>query len=301
MNFLELLLPDFSLILVGWLVCNFTALNRTVWQPVEGLVYYFLFPVLLFHSIARSPLDIGSASSLVAAGMLMVASGIGMAYSLPHLPWIGRHIDRREHAASAQIAFRFSTFIALALTERLTGPRGTLMIAMLVGFCVPLVNIGAVWPMARHGGHGLVREIARNPLVIATAVGLVANVLGFRLSPWMEPTIARIGSAALPLGLMAAGAGLHFGALARSRTLTVGLLSIRHLLLPLVALALIWIFKLDPVQRTVLLIYSAVPTASSCYVLAVRMGYDGSYVAALVTLSTVLGLASLPFALAVLR
>jgi len=55
------------------------------------------------------------------------------------------------------------------------------------------------------------------------------------------------------------------------------------------------------VQTTMLLAFSALPTASSCYVLAARMGYDGAYVAALVTVSTVLGLASLPFALAVLN
>jgi len=49
------------------------------------------------------------------------------------------------------------------------------------------------------------------------------------------------------------------------------------------------------------LAFSALPTASSCYVLASRMGYNGAYVAGLVTLSTLLGLASLPFALDVLR
>jgi predicted permease len=47
--------------------------------------------------------------------------------------------------------------------------------------------------------------------------------------------------------------------------------------------------------------FSALPTASSCYVLAARMGYDGAYVAALVTVSTVLGMVSLPLALGILR
>jgi len=47
--------------------------------------------------------------------------------------------------------------------------------------------------------------------------------------------------------------------------------------------------------------FSALPTASSCYVLAARMGYDGAYVAALVTVSTLLGMLSLPLALGVLR
>ena len=61
------------------------------------------------------------------------------------------------------------------------------------------------------------------------------------------------------------------------------------------------LFGLSPLQTTVLLAFSALPTASTCYVLAARMGYDGTYVAALVTLSTLLGVLSLPFALGVLR
>jgi malonate transporter len=47
--------------------------------------------------------------------------------------------------------------------------------------------------------------------------------------------------------------------------------------------------------------FRALPTASSCYVLAARMGYDGAYVAGLVTLSTLLGMLSLPLALGFLR
>ena len=57
MHFLQLLLPDFALILCGYLVCRYTALNRMVWEQVESLVYFFLFPVLLFQSIVRSPLN----------------------------------------------------------------------------------------------------------------------------------------------------------------------------------------------------------------------------------------------------
>ena len=53
MNFAQILFPDFSLILIGYLVCRFTPLDRSVWEKIELLVYYFLFPVLLFYS-ARS-------------------------------------------------------------------------------------------------------------------------------------------------------------------------------------------------------------------------------------------------------
>jgi malonate transporter len=300
-NYAQLLFPDFSLILCGYLVCRYTALNRTVWTQVETLVYYFLFPVLLFYSIARSPLDLGAASSLIAAGLTLGLSGIAMAYALPRLPWIGRHIDARQHAASAQIAFRFNSYIGLALAERLVGPPGLLLVAVLMGVCIPLFNVGAVWPMARHARRGFLRELVRNPLVIGTVSGLAANLLGFKIPFWAEPALSRIGAASLALGLLSAGAGLQFASLARARTLSVCVLSIRHFILPLLAFVLARVFQLSPVQTTVLLAFSALPTAPSAYVLATRMGYDGAYVAGLVTVSTLLGMLSLPFALGVLR
>ncbi|MEO6016146.1 MAG: AEC family transporter [Polaromonas sp.] len=301
MNYAQLLFPDFSLIVCGYLVCRYTALNRTVWEQVESLVYYFLFPVLLFHSIVKSPLDLRAASSLISAGLLMGLAGIAMAYSLPHLPWLGKRIDTREHAASAQVAFRFNSFIGLALAERLAGPQGLQLIAVLIGVCVPLFNVAAVWPMARHAQRGFLGELARNPLILATATGLVANLLGFTLPVWLEPTVTRIGAASLALGLMAAGAGMQFGHLSQAKTLAVAVLTIRHFLLPLVAWGLAAGFGLSAVQTTILLAFSALPTASSAYVLAARMGYNGPYVAGLVTLSTLLGVASLPFALGMLR
>ena len=301
MIYAQLLFPDFSLIVGGYLLCRYTALDRKVWEQVESLVYYFLFPVLLFQSIVKSPLDLAATSSLMGAGLTLGLAGIAMAYSLPHLPWLGRHIDPREHAASAQVAFRFNSFLGLALAERLAGGPGLQLIAVLIGVCVPVFNVAAVWPMARHAQRGFLRELVRNPLILATAAGLAANLLGFTLPEWSMPTLTRIGASAIVLGLMAAGAGMQFGHLSQAKTLAVAVLSIRHLFLPLVALGLVNVFGLSAVQATVLLAFSALPTASSTYVLAVRMGYNGGYIAGLVTLSTLLGTLSLPFALGLLR
>ncbi|MBS0403537.1 MAG: AEC family transporter, partial [Proteobacteria bacterium] len=129
----QLLLPDFSLILVGYLLCRFTALDRPVWQAVERLVYFFLFPVFLFQSIVRTPLDLHAASTLIGAGLALMGCGIAMAWSLPWLPGLRRVIDVREHAASAQIAFRFNSFIGLAMAERVLGAPGQQLVAVLVG------------------------------------------------------------------------------------------------------------------------------------------------------------------------
>lgn len=300
MNFAQLLFPDFSLIVCGYLLCRYTALDRKVWEPIEILVYYFLFPVMLFYAMVKSPLDWASTSSLMGAGLTLGVAGIALSYSLPHWPVLGRHIDRRLHAASAQIGFRFNSFIALALADKVAGPEGLVLIAVLIGVCVPLFNIGAVWPMARHGQIGFARELLRNPLIIATASGLVANLLGFAMPEWLAPTVNRIGQASLAMGLMAAGAGMQLGSLAQAKTLGGLVLGVKHLGMPLIALGVALLFGLNPTQTTVLLMFSALPTASSCYVLAARMGHNGAYVAGLVTISTALGVLSLPWALGVL-
>ncbi|WP_295851618.1 AEC family transporter [uncultured Xylophilus sp.] len=298
MTYARLLFPDFSLILCGYLLCRFTHLGRPVWQQVEALVYYFLFPVLLFQSIAKSPLDLGVLGGLIGAGVTMGLVGIALAYAIPFLPGLRTRVDRRDAAASAQVAFRFNSFIALALAERIGGPQGGQLIAVLIGVGVPLFNIAAVLPMARGGGHGILASIVRNPLIVGTASGLLFNQLGLAIPEWLMPTFSRIGAAALALGLMSAGAGMQFAAMSGGIWLAASVLGIRHVVSPLVALLAGRLFGLDAQQAAVLMAFSALPTASTCYVLAARMGYNGPYVAGLVAMSTLLGMASLPFALA---
>ncbi|GAA6140622.1 AEC family transporter [Hydrogenophaga sp. 5NK40-0174] len=297
-NFIPLLAPDFALIACGALLCRHTALDRRVWEPVEALVYYFLFPVLLFQAIISRPLDLGAMSGLMGAGVALALTGIALAYSLPYWPIWGKTFDPRRHAASAQVAFRFNSFIALALSQRLLGSEGLALVSVLVGVCVPIFNTAAVWPMAKHSGRGFGRELARNPLIIGTLSGLLANLGGLSIPEWMAPTLERIGQSSLPLGLMAAGAGMRLASLAQAKRLATAVLFIKHASLPLAAWAMGSLFGLNTSEQTVLLLFSAVPTASSCYVLATRMGYDGPYVASLVTVSTALAALSLPMALA---
>jgi predicted permease len=273
-------------------------LNREVWQKVDSLVYFFLFPVLLFHSIVKSPLDLNAASNLIAAGVSMGLIAIVLSYSLPYLPVLGRYIDRKDHAGAVQVGFRFNSYMALALSERLAGPEGLLLMSVLIGMCVPIFNMAAIWPMARHSQTNFGRELVRNPFIIATVSGLLANLIGFHIPSWLEPSVSRIGAGSLALGLMAAGAGMRLGSIAQAKSLSVAVLLIKHMVLPLVALFLSHALDLSKAQTLVLLAFSALPTAPTAYVLAARMGYNGPLVAGLVTLSTLMGLLSLPFAIA---
>jgi malonate transporter len=291
-----LLLPDLALIVCGYLICRYTPLDRSVWDGTERLVYYLLFPALLFNAIVRNPLDPRTMLQFGGAGMAVVALGVVLAYALSRWPGV----DPRLHASGAQTAFRFNSYVGLALAERLAGAQGLAWQAVLVSLCVPLCNVAAVWPLARHGGHGYGRELLRNPLIVATVAGLLCKLAGLQLPEVASITLSRIGGAALPLGLMAVGAGLRFGALREGPGLAAALMVIRHAILPAAAIALAIGLALPPGQQAVLVAFAALPTASSAYVLAVRMGGHGGYVAGLVTVSTLIGMLGLPLALAAL-
>jgi predicted permease len=312
-NFFELLFPDFSLILLGWLLCRHTPLDRSLWQRVESLVYYLLFPILLFQSILKTPLQIGPLTGLIGAAWMLSILMVVSSYILPRLPGIGAPMRTSEglrgHAAAAQIGFRFNSFIALGISDRVAGPQGLALAAVLIGFCVPLYNVAAVWPMHRQmqrdsaGGvdgesSSFLRELLKNPLIIATVSATLLNLAGFRIPELLATPFTRLGNASLALGLMAAGAGLQLTALHSVKILAVAQLSIKHLLAPLAACALAWAAGLPPAQATALLLFAATPTSPNGYVLASKMGFDGAPVAAMITLSTVLGLFSLPFGLA---
>jgi malonate transporter and related proteins len=289
-----LLLPDFMLIVLGYALARWSALDRPLWDGAERLVYYLLFPCLLFVAIVRQPISFSTLASLGTVGLALTLLGIALAYALGKAP----RVDASAHAAGAQVAFRFNSYIALALAERLGGASGVAAVAVIIAVVVPLCNVAAVWPLARAGGQHYGRELLRNPLIVATVAGLAANLGGLVLPDVAATTLQRLGAAALPLGLMAVGAGLRIGALRDAPGLAAALLAIRHLMLPAAALLVVRLLPLTTMQQQIVVMFSALPTAASAYVLASRMGGRGEFVAGLVTVSTLLGMASVPIALA---
>lgn len=227
----------------------------------------------------------------------MLLIGIGLAYAAF---WF-RKADRRCVASGVQTAFRFNSYIALAVADRVGGAQAVSLVAVLIAIGVPLCNFAAVWALAQHAQANVLREILRNPLILATVAGLVVHGMGWSLPGLVLPVLDRLGSASIALGLMTVGAGLQWRGLGRELPVGLWFLTIRHLLLPLSAMALAAALQLPPLQALMLVLFAAMPTASSAYVLAARMGGDGPYVAGLVSLSTVLGAVSIPVFLAVMQ
>lgn len=286
-----LLVPDFSLILIGWLLVRYTAFDRAFWSGVERLVYFVLFPALLLQSTNSAKFDFSSTSAMLGLALLTTAFGMVGGYAVK---WVLRP-EPLDFASGLQTAFRFNSYIGLALAARLGGSEGLAMMAVIVGCTVPLCNVAAVWALARHGESRLWRELARNPLILATAGGLLTNLIGLHPPDVVAMTLNRLGSASTALGLMTVGAGLQMSGATGAMGPVAWWSGVKLLAMPCFAWAVGRMLPLTGLQSQIVVLFASLPTASSAYILAVRMGGNGPMVAATISVMTVLAIVTTPF------
>jgi malonate transporter len=285
-----LVLPSFALIVVGLVLARRFGYGRELWAGLEKLVYYVLFPALLFRSLAVASLDLGHAGGLVFAACAFTTAGFGLAL-------LARPLFRVEAtlaAGASQCAYRFNTYIGLAVAGSLFGAPGIALTALLLGVLIPLVNFFAVAVLARHSERGFAREIATHPLVLSSFAGFAWHLAGWPLPGFADQTLALLAQAALPAGLLSVGAAMRLERGQGPVAAHAWWLAIKLAVLPALALALARALRLPPMESTLLVLCAALPTATSAYILAVRMTGDGRAVAAQVSIGTLLSMATLP-------
>lgn len=285
-----LILPSFMLILIGLALARAFDYGRDFWAGLEKLVYFVLFPALLFRSIAVSTIDLGGLAKTVgsAVGIILLAVALAALAKPLFRP------EPRLAASCAQCAFRFNTYIGFAVAGSLFGPKGLAIAALMAGVVVPIANVFAVLFLAAHGNRGVFGELARNPLILSTVSGFLFNLAGLRLPDFADRTLDLLGSSALPAGLLAVGAALRLEPPHGAMAPHAWWLGVKLLAKPLAAWGCIRWLGLAGVEAGVLLLWAALPTASSAYILAVRMGGDGPAVATQVTAGTLIAMVTIP-------
>ena len=271
------------------------------WAPIDRLVYFILFPALLFQELARaelSGLPVARMAAVLAATQLLMALGAGA---------LRRRLALAGPAYTSvlQCVVRWNSYVALALAPSVVSREGLPLVALAVAIMVPVSNLMSVAALARHGSAGpigptaLVRAVTTNPLILACLFGIALNLGGIALPQMVSEPLGMLGKATLALGLLTVGAGLR-PAHALGRAGLVALTTLAHLLLrPAIGVALALAAGLKGAPIEVAALACAVPTATSSYILARLLGGDAELMAALVTATTLAALVTLPLVLGV--
>jgi len=296
MSITSLLASNFGLILVGYLLRKYGGFAAEFWRGLERFVYYVLFPALLFGAIAGTTWEFASAAALVETGVAFMAAGVMLGYAARFV----FTVPDSSFASGFQCAFRFNGYIGFAIVGGLYGQPGVAAFGLLAGFMVILANVVSVWALARHGEGRVLREMARNPLILSTFAGLAWATLRLPLPEVAASFLAFLGEAALPMGLVSVGAGLRLLGLGRFKAFSSYVTGVKLVAVPAVAYLVGHALGLSDVYFAAALVLAALPAASSAYILTVQMGGDGRLVASLITIHLLAAVLTLPLWLALL-
>lgn len=292
------LLPIALLIALGAWLKHRAFVADSFWPQAERLGYYVLLPSLFFHGLATAKLDGVPVQGMISA---LVLSTVAVAI----LVVVSRALVKGDDAAFTSVfqgGVRFNNYVGVSAAAGLFGAQGIALAAVANAAIVPTVNILCVLVFAWYGSAGrmplgkVLRQVALNPLVVACFAGIALQALGAGLPAGIEPVLKALGQASLPLGLLCVGAALELGTV-RQWLRPVGYASVvKFLVMPVVTLYACHLIGLDGKAAIAALLFQALPTASSSYIMARQLGGDAPLMAGIIACQTVLAAVALPVA-----
>jgi len=295
------LLPVLLLIALGYGVKRIGLISDDAWVGLERIAYYVLFPAMLVFNLADQPL-----AGVPWRNMLFVIAPTCLAAAVVLVGWhlaVGS-VSGATFTSIFQGGVRFNSYIALAVTEAFFGAEGLAVAAVAVSLMIVIVNLlsvaaFAVWGerSGRIGLRRLLRDVVGNPLILASAFGLLLG-LGDRDLPGVAlDSLGLIGRAALPVGLLAVGAAVKPEAIrGHWRPVLVSTL-VQYGLKPLTAALLIGLSGLSDIAAGTIFIMFITPIASSSYILSRQLGGDAVTTTSIITVQTLLAFLTMPLAM----
>ena len=298
-NILLEIIPIFVLILLGFGLMRFSIPSLEFWHLNDKLVYWVLIPSLLFNRTSQIELS----ADLIGKYAVVIYSAFFAAIILAIIVSKLFKWSAPSMTSVMQGSARHNTFIVLAVAESLYGSSGLSTAALGSAILIPITNISMVILMVWNLSEGqklhkvflsTLRELARNPLIIAVLLGISFNLLQWQSVPVLHETTRLLGAAALPIVLLGVGANIKVRNFT-SRWLPVAVsCALKMIAFPAIIFASCIYLELSAVQTSIAILFGAVPTAAGGYTLAKQLGGDAPLMATIVVVQTGLSIITIP-------
>lgn len=299
MEFLNLLLPIFAIILTGFVVSHFKLLPEAVGDILIQFAYNIGLPALLFLVIAQESLV-----RLFDPGFL-VSYGGGTFFFFVLILLLAR-VWRKASTGDAVIlaligACANTAFVALPILKSTFGHKAVLPAAMACVIMVAMILVGVLLiERSRRGddaGQGSVwshvRHALLNPLVLAVLLGVVYAAVGLPVPVMAAEYLTLLGDSVTPCALFAVGMSIRLQSLKTGAAAILLLSTIKLIVIPAAVLFLVLLFDLDPFLSVAAVICAAVPTAKTIFVLASQYDHLKELAAETVSVGTLASTATL--------
>lgn len=254
---------------LGWL-------RREEISTINKIAFRIFLPCLLYYNIYCSDLS-GSFDPLLmayAVGGVLLTFGLALGYTL-----LTEKLPERR-GVLIQGMFRSNYVImGIPVATALLGADQLGTVSILIAVIVPLFNMLAVVVLEVFRGQKpkplhILGQIAKNPLVIGSVLGILTLVAGIRLPHILEQTIQSVSAIASPLQLFLLGAFFQFSGLKTYRRELVTVSISKLIVSPGLFLGLGALLGFRGVAFVSLIGIFASPTAVNSFTMAQQMGGD---------------------------
>ncbi len=289
--------PIFIVVSIGWFLKQKTFLTDDFVRVADKLVFKLLLPCFLFTKVADMDTDSFQSTDVAVvlfalAAVLIVSFGL-LAVCTPLIK------DSAKRGSFVQGVYRSNTAIlGVPFAENLFGAEGARVAAILLAFVVPLYNVIAVIILSicdpkKSKDEGVskkvkavAKDIVKNPLIIAIALGLAVSFSGVTLPNIAAKTIGYFAGASTPLALLAIGANFDFSDLKGRAGLAAAASALKTVCVPVCVISAAYFAGFRGAHLGALFVVFGTPAAVSSYIMAKNMNNDAKLAGQIIVLST---------------
>lgn len=296
-------LPFLCYIGFGYMAQRLRWVDEPFMRKLNQMIFRLFFPFMMFYNIYHTDHGLQFELKFIAIGVISVLVLVALLMLL--VPVIEKENPRRGVLVQAVYRSNFVLF-AVPLTENVFGEAGVAAAASMVAVIVPLYNVLAVVILEYFRGGKvsaaeLIVKILKNPLIQGAIVGMAFVILKLKLPAGIEKPVSQFAGLTTPMALFVLGSTLHFSSLRKHMKYVIGVIGVKMIFVPVIAMVISVIFDLTEVQRFIYLTIFATPVAASSYAMAENMGGDGELAGELVVTSTAASIVTIFFWIFILR
>ncbi|MBE0490655.1 MAG: AEC family transporter [Sulfurospirillum sp.] len=294
-HIINTLIPIFTLILLGYFFKRIKFPSTDFWPLADKFTYYVLMPSLLIFKLSRANVNLDNTIGLVATALLAI---VVVFVTLVVLNFFIK-FESKAFTSIMQGSIRFNSYVLLAFVDSVYGDKGLVLAAIVMAFVIPSLNVLSIATFAIYTQKGnfsfasFVKTIIKNPLILACALGGLINYADIAVPVVIFKSLGLLSAAALPIGLLSVGVGLEFKYLHAVKSELLVSIFAKLFYFPLIIYGVGLLIGIDGMMLSVAVIYGAMPTAVSGYILARELGGDVALMASIITVQTLTCMLSL--------
>jgi len=280
---------------LGFFLKKIQIVDENSLNIMNRLVFRVFMSTLLFLNVY----NIGDFSKLSIDNLKLLAYAFIIIFIIVFLAWLiymPKVKEKKKLSVLIQGVYRGNfVLFGLAIVDSIYGKEGLATVSLLTIVVIPTFNVLAVIILEYYSGREisklkLLKQVFKNPLIIATLLGISFIVLKVNIPKPVYKTLSDISKIATPLAFIVLGAELQIGNMLKNIKYLISVNILRLVGNPLITIGVGKLIGFQGIELVALLSMSACPTAVASYTMAKEMNADGDLAGEIVATTSILSI-----------